>query len=113
MSGGVCAQLALVLRKNLIFKKRNRKDVLLEILFPCLFFLLLGVLKSNVGAANQLRVAAPSHMVGLLFVCTRRRCHSSLDASFHIDRSDAAFLSGRLNAGVSSVCVCLLSCLSL
>ncbi len=59
MSGGFCAQLALVLRKNLIFKKRNRKDVLLEILFPCLFFLLLGVLKSNVGAANQLR-AAPS-----------------------------------------------------
>jgi hypothetical protein len=56
MSGGFCAQLALVLRKNLIFKKRNRKDVLLEVLFPCLFFLLLGVLKSNVGAANQLRV---------------------------------------------------------
>ncbi len=42
--------LRLVQRKNLVFTKRNRKDVLLEVLFPCLFFLLLGVLKSNVGA---------------------------------------------------------------
>lgn len=73
MSGGFCAQLALVLRKNLIFKKRNRKDVLLEVLFPCLFFLLLGVLKSNVGAANQLRFARG-------FVCTRCLSTSSVAA---------------------------------
>ncbi len=78
-SGGFCAQLALVLRKNLIFKKRNRKDVLLEILFPCLFFLLLGVLKSNVGTANQLRSAA-----GSVWGARRESTHTRKSHHHHI-----------------------------
>ncbi len=84
MSGGFCAQLALVLRKNLIFKKRNRNDVLLEILFPCLFFLLLGALKSNVGTANQFR---PLHVPGI----------SILHSTSEIDTTFTGLVHGHLD----------------